>query len=289
MEKDIPYAIVLPATYETESTKTFPVLYCLHGYGAPYDTWAVMSPLLSAIDGDYPAIIVTFEGSTSWYIDHPSDPSIQYTRFFFEELVPFVESTYRAGRSPSMRGVTGFSMGGFGAWHYMLERPDFFASVSALSGAFDRIPNGEGALNPYGRITDRAGTLGTLPPIYMNCGTADSLLSDNRNMAAHLTALGYSNTLIETSGAGHDWPFWRDTSDELLAWHYASFSEPPITWRGFPLTDGVTAETDAFGSIFVLYDPWVYIFATQSWMYIHGDWKNEDSRLKGWFYVSDGN
>lgn len=220
MNRGIPYAVVLPDSYETDTGTVFPLLYALHGMGAPYDSWAVMQPLNRAIDAKYPTVIVTFEGEVSWYIDHPGKPEIGYTTFFFEELVPFIESTYRTGGQPGMRAVTGFSMGSFGAWHLMLERPDFFSSVSSLSGAFNRSPDGVTILNLYPRVTAAAESDVTLPPMYLNCGSEDRLLRDNRDMRHHLEKHGYPATLIETGGGGHNWDFWKNAADELLAWHH---------------------------------------------------------------------
>jgi S-formylglutathione hydrolase FrmB len=226
MEKEIAYVINLPDDYESNEALIFPVLYCLHGYGAPYDTWAVMKPLNDAIDGNYPAIIVTFEGSTHSYVDYPDDPSVQYTRFFFKELVPFVESNYRAGRAAGRRGITGFSMGGYGALHLTLERPDFFSAASAVSGAFDREPGGQADLNLMTRIPALSETeAGALPPLYLNCGAEDRFLEGNRKMAAFLSAMQLDYHYVETGRAGHNWPFWRDLSDDVLQWHYQFFHE----------------------------------------------------------------
>jgi len=286
MNKNINYRVVLPNTYSgrgTDPDKVFPVLYCLHGAGSSEEPWSVMSPLNSAIDGDYPAILVTFFAENSWYIDTPGNSSSQYTTFFFDELVPFIESTYRAGGKPGLRAVTGFSMGGYGAWHYMLEKPDFFSSVSGLSGAFNRSPSNQTQWNPYTQITEMATNSITLPPTYMNCGTADGLISDNRNMKTHLTNNGYTTTLVETTGAGHDWPFWRDSSDEIIAFHYQYFSdaEAPAIWRGIELT-GTSAETATLGWLDVAQDPWSWSYSLENWVYLSPAYAPQTG---GWAYL----
>lgn len=222
MDKDINYRVVLPNGY-SDSDETYPVLYALHGARANEEPWSVMAPLNEAIDGDFPAIIVTFDAERSSYVDDPADPKSQYTTFFFEELVPFIESEYRAGGRPGLRAVTGFSMGGYGAWHYMLEKPDFFCSVSALSGAFDRDPKGQTQWNPYNRIPIMAEDDVQLPPTYMNCGSLDRYVDHTRRMQKLMKEHGYTPIFVETSDAGHDWPFWRDTSDDVIHFHYQFF------------------------------------------------------------------
>ncbi len=224
MDKEIPYVVVLPDSYETESDKTFPVLYCLHGANAPYDTWSVMAPLNEAIDGDYPTILVTFEAGLSSYLDFADDPSIRYTTFFFEELVPFIESSYRAGGKKELRAVTGFSMGGFGAFHYMLQRPDFFSSVSSLSGAFNRARGDRKQFNLYEILKAASEKETELPPLYLGCGVDDRLLEDSRKMSAELEKLGYTVTYVEGPGA-HNWPYWRDASIDIIKFHYPHFSK----------------------------------------------------------------
>jgi S-formylglutathione hydrolase FrmB len=57
-----------------------------------------------------------------------------FTTFVFNECIPTIEKQYRINTSQRM--LTGFSMGGFGAIHYMLTKPDQFVSVSSLSGWF---------------------------------------------------------------------------------------------------------------------------------------------------------
>jgi len=278
---EVAYAIVLPDSYDSEPDRIFPVLYGLHGTGSPYDTWANMPPLKREIDGDYPAVIATFEGKRSFYLDHPTDQSSQYTSFFFEEFVPFVETTYRAGRKASLRGITGFSMGGYGAIHLTLEKPDFFSSTSTLSGAFDRNPFGQTDLVPINRIPVAAAAGTVLPPIYINCGTADALITDNRQFESLLTTEGYPHVYIETQGAGHNWPFWRDTSEDVIHWHYQYFED---TWRGFPVTGDGWADTgEPLGEVYFAHDPWIWVSKTQGWAFILENWSMQSPNGWIWF------
>jgi len=133
MGRPIRVAVVLPPGYSRNGDTRLPVLYALHGYGAPYDTWAHMSTLREAI-GEKPMAVVCFDGDRGgWYIDSPEKADSQFETFFFRELMPFVEARYRAGGNAARRGITGFSMGGYGAFQLMLSRPDAFAGVSSLS------------------------------------------------------------------------------------------------------------------------------------------------------------
>ena len=95
MEREIRAVAVLPPAYENEPDRRFPVLYTLHGRGAPYDTWAQMSPLRQALH-DMPMVVICLDGDdASMYIDSTLLPDSQFTTFFFEEFVPAVDARYR--------------------------------------------------------------------------------------------------------------------------------------------------------------------------------------------------
>jgi len=262
MNKDVPYRVRVPGVYNSEPDRIFPVLYCLHGAGADREAWTVMPALLNAINGDYPAVIVSFNAENSGYRDNSS--SSLYTTFFFDELVPFLEENFRIGREAGYRAVTGFSMGGQGAFHYMLEKPDFFSSVSALSGAFRS--------DQFGRISDDAAAGVELPPMYLGCGTLDSYLDSSRQMAALVPAEGYSLVYDETPDAAHNWAFWSVASLDVIKFHYQYFTEAadPL-WRGmYPLSeDGKYVYTEDFlGTLYIEPDPWVYSYRLSRWLYL---------------------
>lgn len=194
MQRDIPAVVVLPPGYDAQAATTYPILYTLHGAGAPYDTWSQMSRLRRALK-DMPMIVTCFSGDeASMYVDSTTTPTSQFTTFFFDEFMPAIDAHYRVDRS--RRGVTGFSMGGFGAMHYLLERPEMFRSASGLSSAYGSVRGRtllERWLGPkeenqaaydrcdiVKRIADHVAAGRKLPPIYQHCGTEDFLLGSNR-------------------------------------------------------------------------------------------------------------
>jgi len=200
MERDIRVAIVLPPAYEANPEKRFPVLYTLHGRGAPYATYSQMSPLKKALR-DKPMIVACFDGDEAgMYIDSTTKPDSQFTTFFFDEFIPYMNEHYRTS---GVQGVEGFSMGGYGAFHYMLTKPDAFASVSGMSSAFWKAgPNGrmlteligpyEGneeayrQLDTFARLEQYVTDGVKLPPMMMHCGTEDFLLEANRDFERFL-------------------------------------------------------------------------------------------------------
>src|SRR6195256_1193043 len=49
------------------------------------------------------------------------------------EFVPMIESSYRVDASRAARGISGTSMGGYGALKLAMKHPDLFGSASAHS------------------------------------------------------------------------------------------------------------------------------------------------------------
>jgi len=256
MNREIKVVVVLPPAYAAEPDRTFPVLYTLHGANAPYDTYANM-PKLRAQLKDKPFIYTCFDADGgSGYIDsyYPvmtarrSDPDKAkrlslFTTFFFEEFIPAIDEWYRV--NGSKRGITGFSMGGGGAFHYMLEQPELFNSVSGLSSAFsnfdhvgsfrggrresmlgsrEAFPERYRAVDHYYRFKKLIASGESIPAIYLHCGTEDRLLELSREMEAFLRENEVEFEYLETPGE-HNWAFWHPASEGMAAFHWKYFSD----------------------------------------------------------------
>ena len=154
MKRWIKAVVLLPPGYQENPLRRYPVLYTLHGAGAPYQTYTEMSTLRKALR-DRPMVVASFDGDrASGFVDSPTNPASQFETFFFKEFVPYVDSHYRLN---GQRAVTGFSMGGGGAFHYMIVKPDFFVSVSAQSMGFGRPGEGFGPGRGPGAASRPAG------------------------------------------------------------------------------------------------------------------------------------
>jgi S-formylglutathione hydrolase FrmB len=140
------YCVYLPASYSAAEAKTrkYPVLYVLHGLGG--------NEQAMALDGEWTALqdlrregkageflVVAPDGWDTFYVNS-RDGKTPYSDFFRREFIPFVERTYRVRSERAERGITGFSMGGYGALRMAFANPELFGSVSAHSGALMREP-----------------------------------------------------------------------------------------------------------------------------------------------------
>jgi S-formylglutathione hydrolase FrmB len=218
LHSSVRYCVFLPANYSSPDAKTrrYPVLYLLHGLGgneqsaAVSGEWTVLQDLRrdrrvrasleARQDGVGDFLVVAPDGSDTFYINS-RDGKTLYGDFFLREFLPFIERTYRIRAEPSTRGITGFSMGGYGALRIAFADPELFGSVSSHSAALMRDPpDGVNAgasagnlaarilTNVFGNPIDRKfwdlnspfllakknSALLAKTKIYFDCGTEDS-------------------------------------------------------------------------------------------------------------------
>lgn len=120
---------------------SIPVIYLLHGYpGTARD--AFRSGLAAILDRrlaeGYPPVVVACPGGNG---EHHSDTEWANSRNGSDRVmsrviadVAAVEGAHR--RSPALRVIAGFSMGGYGAMNIAMQNRGMFGSVVTISGYF---------------------------------------------------------------------------------------------------------------------------------------------------------
>ena len=144
---DVSVNVYIPAGYETDAPKSYPVIYLLHGlYGTHLD-WATQGHMKDVVDelcarGEIirPVIIMPCAGDSD--VHHVLNgyfnvPKRRYEDFFFQELIPTMESRYRIKADKEHRAIMGLSMGGGGSTVYAQRHPDMFSSCYAMSAWLD--------------------------------------------------------------------------------------------------------------------------------------------------------
>jgi len=146
LHSSVRFCVYLPASYSAASAKTrkYPVLYVLHGLGGTQQSMALNGEWSELQDlrrdnkvGDF--IAVSSEAWDTFYINS-RDGITPYSDFFLREFMPYIERTYRIQATRVTRGITGFSMGGYGALRFAFLHPELFGSVSAHSAAIVKDP-----------------------------------------------------------------------------------------------------------------------------------------------------
>jgi S-formylglutathione hydrolase FrmB len=241
LDKDVAFNVLLPADYET-STRRYPTLYLLHGYGDTHTAWSLMTDL-SGYASKGKIIIVMPNAEKSFYVNSVKDSKARFEDMIMKDLVPHVDSHYRTIPLPRSRAVAGLSMGGYGAVFLGLKHHDKFAAIGTFSGAVSRVhitPPDASKLSENERkhqqeMEDLFGAPGTkerderdpfkivenMPPnevpyLYIACGGQDFLIEENRMFVSFLAQKKIPYEYHEISPRVHSWDFWNDQLRQFL-------------------------------------------------------------------------
>ncbi len=160
------YCAFLPESFDQDKTRRFPVLYYLHGLGDNEQSllnlggWDVITELRrQGKIGDF--IVLAPSAGRTFYLNSENG-KIRYDDFFMKEFMPQMEKKYRAESTRATRGITGVSMGGYGALRFAFKYPDQFAAVSAqMPALMTELPkdlNAGGAGSPGSLMGDVFGS-----------------------------------------------------------------------------------------------------------------------------------
>jgi enterochelin esterase-like enzyme len=137
LNQDVRFSVCLPVDYYDE-TRSYPVVYLLHGLGDDETAWLEYGRIsqyadwATEKDGVVPMIFIMPEGYTNYYVNDYKG-SFLYQDMFVNELVPYIDSLFRTLADRQHRGLMGYSMGGFGALVLHLKHPEVFGSAVPLS------------------------------------------------------------------------------------------------------------------------------------------------------------
>lgn len=246
--KEVAYSIYLPDDYNT-SQRNYSVLYLLHGYTDDETMWIQTGEVKEIADkaidsGDAtPMIIVMPNAWDTWYVNQ-YDGKAPYEDMFFEELIPYIEKTYRAHSKQEFRAIAGLSMGGYGSFLYSLHHPDMFSACAPLSAAiFDDNVMEQRQAKSHKDLFARLFGPGLdywhqnsvlkmlseldkekLPRIryYIDCGDRDGLLEGNFQAHKIMQEKGMKHE-FRVRGGGHNWQYWRTALPEVLGFVSGAF------------------------------------------------------------------
>ena len=121
--------LLLPATYKSEKSRRWPVLYLLHGCCDTYVSWT-RSTDITKLTEDSDLIVATPDGGPAgFYSDWRTGP--KWETFHTVELPSLLAQHYRAN---GVAAVAGVSMGGLGALDYAARHPGMFTVAASFSG-----------------------------------------------------------------------------------------------------------------------------------------------------------
>lgn len=139
------FAVYLPSGYD-ENENRYPVVYLLHPAGGTHDIWINMGEMPQIADDAirsgmaFPMIIVLPDASgmaeyrMGKHLGYFDVPDWSYEKYFHEELIPLIDTTYRTKADKKHRAVVGASMGGEAAVSYAQKHPELYGASCAISG-----------------------------------------------------------------------------------------------------------------------------------------------------------
>ncbi len=242
LDRAQPVVIIPPARLMPEG-RSFTLLL-LHGTGGSHLSWPSNTDIAQLV-ANLPVTVVMPSADNAYYLD--SDVAMMET-FLCQELLPWIDARYPTLAAPQARGLTGLSMGGYGALLLALRRPDLFGSAASHSGAV-LTSRATTEVGIRWELADRlygVGTTGEIkrrehdilelalnfrhpdaatgklryggPALYLDCGTEDFLYYASRELTQAMRMLGIPYEYHESPG-DHDWSYWRGRLPQSLAFH----------------------------------------------------------------------
>ena len=238
------FAVCLPPNYDS-SSRSYPVLYLLHGYTDDHTGWIQFGEVLHIADrailsGESTAMIIVMPDADTGGAGYTNALSGKwnYEDFFFEEFMPHIEERFRIKKDKRFRAIAGLSMGGGGSFIYALRRPDLFSSAAPLSASlgpqsleemkdftylgytssnhnqkdFERYSNRN---NPLQLVENMEAKDLNSVRWYIDCGDDDFLYKSNSLMHIKMRGKNVKHEFRIRDG-GHSWSYWRASLPKVL-------------------------------------------------------------------------
>jgi putative tributyrin esterase len=210
----------------------FPVLYLLHGLSDDHTAWTRRSGIENHVMG-LPLIVVMPNGERGFYTDARDNPRAAFETNIVQDIIGFVDRTFRTVPAREGRALAGLSMGGYGAFKLALKHAGLFCAAVSHSGALDFARRDFSQENDWGRewrpvfgdspangpedvfALAAASDPATRPALRFDCGADDFLIEENRALHTHLDALGIPHEYQEHPGE-HNWKYWNTHIQDTL-------------------------------------------------------------------------
>ncbi len=135
-----------------------------------------------------------------------ADNTAKFGRDLIEDVIPFIQATYRVSADRERRAIVGLSMGGGQALNIGLNNLQLFSYVGGFSAAIGNAANHPKTFASL--VGDAAASNSKLKLLWVGCGTEDSLFGASKSFSEFLTSNRIAHTFRETGGA-HTWMVWR--------------------------------------------------------------------------------
>ncbi|MDE7386637.1 MAG: esterase [Muribaculaceae bacterium] len=217
--------VYTPAEYETNTSATYPVLYLQHGMGEDETGWHTQGKMAEILDNHIAAgtavpMIVVMDYGDCGYIHGARKGETRdqfgatFTPVLLNDIIPYIESTFRVKTDRDNRAMAGLSWGGHQTLETTMRHLDKFSHIGSFSGALFFL--GEGGLEKAydGIFTDADAFNAQVKTLFFGMGTEEHFGSDRISEA--LTAAGINHVYYASPGTHHEWLTWRRCLDQFV-------------------------------------------------------------------------
>ncbi len=210
--------VYVPAEYESNTDKKYPVMYLLHGWGEDENGWSNQGHMANIMDGlihagkAVPMIVVMDCGDIKTNSDVRKASTNDVTQIYINDLMPFIEKTFRTKNDRQNRAMAGLSRGGFQTTQTVFANLDKFAWMGTFSGFFSR-PGQDVTETFNGVFKDPAAFDKQMNLLFISTGTEERT---PKEAVDALKAHGIKNIVYhESQGTAHEWLTWRRALNEF--------------------------------------------------------------------------
>jgi enterochelin esterase family protein len=224
--------VYVPAEYEKNPKKKYPVLYLLHGWGEDENGWSNQGLMANIMDGliaagkAVPMIVVMDCGDIKTNSDVRKASSNDVTQIYVKDLIPYIDQNFRTKTDRQNRAMAGLSRGGMQTTMTVFANMDKFAWMGTFSGFFLGMPR-MGANNPQqqqdmktiiptafnGVFKDPAAFDKQMNLLFISTGTEERT---PKEAVEALNAHGIKHIIYhESQGTAHEWLTWRRALNEF--------------------------------------------------------------------------
>lgn len=211
--------VYLPAEYDKNPNKKYPVLYLQHGNAENEQGWSAQGHTGQILDnliaaGKAVPFIVVMDYGQSQNIHlvgqyapaqpaQPAQPGQRaagpdaFQTVLLVDIIPMVEKEYRVIADAQHRAMAGLSMGGGQTRRITLANPTMFAYVGMFSGGVMSVEDINGA----------AGFKQTNKVVFMSSGSKEN--PRVMEAAENLRGIGMNAVGYISEGTAHEWHTWR--------------------------------------------------------------------------------
>ncbi len=145
--------VLLPPSYQAQSSRHYPVIYALHGYSIGAEQWTHEIHVPQTAEGAFAQgsreMIVVLPDSKTVYngsMYSSSETTGDFERFIYHDVVVYIDAHYRTIPGRESRGLAGHSMGGYGASRIGMKHPEVFGALYIMSPCClsPMVPGGQG-------------------------------------------------------------------------------------------------------------------------------------------------